>query len=53
MKVEWFNHTGIVVQDMERSLAFYKDTLDLQEERNDVRNEARKEGNTTKEKGKE
>ena len=36
MKVEWFNHTGIVVKDMERSLAFYKDLLGLQEERNQV-----------------
>ena len=29
MKVEWFNHTGIVVQDMEKSLAFYRDLLGL------------------------
>ena len=36
MKVEWFNHTGIVVQDMEKMLAFYKDVLELEEERNRV-----------------
>ena len=34
MKVEWMNHTGIVVADMERALAFYRDLLGLQEERN-------------------
>lgn len=36
MKVEWFNHTGFVVKDMERALAFYKDQLGLEEERNDI-----------------
>ena len=36
MKVEWFNHTGIVVQDMEKSLAFYRDLLGLEEERNQI-----------------
>ena len=34
--VEWLNHTGIIVSDMERSLAFYRDVLGLTEERNDV-----------------
>ena len=36
MKVEWFNHTGIVVQDMEKMLGFYKGVLGLEEERNRV-----------------
>ena len=36
MKVEWMNHTGFVVSDMERSLAFYRDLLGLKEERNHV-----------------
>ncbi len=36
MKVDWMNHTGFVVSDMERSLAFYRDLLGLQEERNTV-----------------
>ena len=36
MKVEWFNHTGIVVQDMEKMLEFYKGVLGLEEERNRV-----------------
>ena len=36
MKVEWMNHTGFVVSDMERSLAFYRDLLGLQEERNQI-----------------
>ena len=36
MKVEWMNHTGFVVSDMERSLAFYRDLLGLREERNHV-----------------
>ena len=34
--VEWINHTGLVVSDMERSLAFYRDVLGLVEERSDV-----------------
>ena len=34
MKVEWFNHTGFVVSDIERSLGFYRDLLGLKEERN-------------------
>ena len=34
MKVEWFNHTGFVVSDIERSLEFYRDLLGLKEERN-------------------
>jgi catechol 2,3-dioxygenase-like lactoylglutathione lyase family enzyme len=36
VKVEWLNHTGFVVSDMERSLAFYRDLLGLEEERNQV-----------------
>ncbi len=36
MKVEWMNHTGFVVSDMERSLAFYRDLLGLREERNQI-----------------
>lgn len=36
MKVQWMNHTGFVVSDMERSLAFYRDVLGLREERNAV-----------------
>ena len=36
MKVEWMNHTGFVVADMERSLAFYRDLLGLMEERNTI-----------------
>ncbi len=36
MKVEWMNHTGFVVSDMERSLAFYKEVLGLEEERSSV-----------------
>ena len=27
MEVEWMNHTGFVVSDMERSRAFYRDLL--------------------------
>ena len=37
MKLEWMNHTGFVVSDMERSLAFYRDTLGLTEELNAIR----------------
>ena len=36
MKVEWINHTGFVVSDMERALAFYQDLLGLKEERNEI-----------------
>ena len=36
MKLEWMNHTGFVVSDMERSLAFYRDLLGLKEERNRI-----------------
>ena len=36
MKVEWMNHTGFVVSDMERSLVFYRDVLGLTEERDAV-----------------
>ena len=36
MEVEWMNHTGFVVSDMERSLVFYRDLLGLQEERNQI-----------------
>ena len=34
MEVEWMNHTGFVVSDMERSLEFYQDLLGLKQERN-------------------
>jgi len=27
MKIEWLNHTGYVVADMERALSFYRDLL--------------------------
>ena len=37
MKLEWMNHTGVVVSDMERSLAFYRDLLGLKEEVNAIR----------------
>ena len=30
MNVEWMNHTGFVVSNMERSLAFYRDQLGLE-----------------------
>ena len=36
MEVEWMNHTGFVVSDMERSLAFYQDLLGLKQERNQI-----------------
>lgn len=36
MKLDWMYHTGFVVSDMERSLAFYRDLLGLEEERNAV-----------------
>ena len=36
MEVEWMNHTGFVVSDMERSLAFYRDLLGLKEERDQI-----------------
>ena len=36
MKVRWMYHTGFVVSDMEQSLAFYRDMLGLEEERNAV-----------------
>ena len=36
MKVEWMNHTGFVVSDMERAVAFYRDLLGLTEERNQI-----------------
>ncbi len=36
MKVEWMNHTGFVVSDMERALAFYRDLLGLNEERDQI-----------------
>ena len=36
MEVEWMNHTGFVVSDMERSLAFYRDLLGLIEERDQI-----------------
>ena len=36
MEVQWMNHTGFVVSDMERSLAFYRDLLGLSIERDQV-----------------
>ena len=36
MEVEWMNHTGFVVSDMERSLEFYQDLLGLKQERNQI-----------------
>ncbi|MEC8959694.1 MAG: VOC family protein, partial [Chloroflexota bacterium] len=36
MNVEWMNHTGFVVSDMERSLVFYRDQLGLEIERDQV-----------------
>ena len=36
MEVEWMNHTGFVVRDMERSRAFYRDLLGLTEERDQI-----------------
>ena len=36
MEIEWMNHTGFVVSDMERSLEFYRDLLGLKEERNQI-----------------
>jgi catechol 2,3-dioxygenase-like lactoylglutathione lyase family enzyme len=33
MKVEWMNHTGFVVSNLERSLEFYRDLLGLEVER--------------------
>ena len=36
MEVEWMNHTGFVVSDMERSLEFYEDLLGLKQERNQI-----------------
>ena len=36
MNIAWMNHTGFVVSDMERSLAFYQEVLGLKEERNAV-----------------
>ena len=37
MKLEWMNHTGFVVSNMEQSLAFYRDLLGLTEEVNAIR----------------
>ena len=37
MKFEWMNHTGFVVSDMERSLAFYRDLLGFTVEKDDIR----------------
>ena len=34
--IEWMNHTGFVVEDMERALRFYRDLLGFTEERNAV-----------------
>ena len=36
MEVQWMNHTGFVVSDMERSLAFYRDLLGLSVERDQI-----------------
>ena len=36
MEVQWMNHTGFVVSDMERSLAFYRDMLGLGIERDQI-----------------
>ena len=36
MEVQWMNHTGFVVSDMERSLSFYRDLLGLSIERDQV-----------------
>ena len=36
MEVQWMNHTGFVVSDMERSLAYYRDLLGLSIERDQV-----------------
>ena len=36
MEVEWMNHTGFVVSDMERSRGFYRDLLGLTEERDQI-----------------
>jgi len=36
MNVEWMNHTGFVVSNMERSLAFYRDQLGLEIERDQI-----------------
>ena len=36
MNVEWMNHTGFVVSNMERSLAFYRDQLGLGIERDQI-----------------
>ena len=36
MNVEWMNHTGFVVSNMERSVAFYRDQLGLEIERDQI-----------------
>ena len=36
MKVEWMNHTGLSVSDMDRSLEFYRDMLGLEIERDSI-----------------
>lgn len=36
MKVEWMNHTGFVVNDLNRSLEFYRDLLGLEVERDQI-----------------
>ena len=36
MKVEWMNHTGLSVSNMDRSLEFYRDTLGLEIERDSI-----------------
>ena len=36
MNVEWMNHTGFVVSNMERSVAFYRDQLGLEIDRDQI-----------------
>ena len=36
MNVEWMNHTGFVVNNMDRSVAFYRDQLGLEIERDQI-----------------
>ena len=36
MKVDWMNHTGFVVNELERSLKFYRDLLGLEVERDQI-----------------
>ena len=36
MKIEWMNHTGFVVSNMDRALAFYRGLLGLEIERDQI-----------------